>query len=147
MRQIQYFAISSLDTATLRKAVLRASALTAFTSALMIATANAAVVTQTQNIELASDNWLEIKSNRSAIAQRDVSAIDQSALEQAFLEEVNRARTNPKAYADRLEEIKQYYDGNEFKLPGQSPIRISEGVEAVDEAIEFLRNADPLPDL
>ncbi len=147
MRQIQGFAISSLDTATLRKAVLRASALTAFTSALIIATANAAIVTQPQNVELASDNWQEIKSNSSAIAQRDVSAIDQSALEQAFLEEVNRARTNPKAYADRLEEIKQYYDGNEFKLPGQSPIRISEGVEAVDEAIEFLRNADPLPAL
>ena len=147
MRQIQHFAISSLDTATLRKAVLRASALTAFTSALIIATANAAVVTQTQNIELASDNWQEIKSNRSAIAQRDVSAIDQSALEQAVLEEVNRARTNPEAYADWLEEMKQYYDGNGFKLPGQSPIRISEGVEAVDEAIDFLRDARPLPAL
>ncbi len=147
MRQIQCFAISSLDTATLRKAVLRASALTAFTSALIIATANAALVTQTQNIELASDNWQEIKSNRSAIAQRDVSAIDQSALEQAVLEEVNRARTNPEAYADWLEEMKQYYEDNGFKLPGQSPIRISEGVEAVDKAIEFLRDARPLPAL
>ena len=147
MRQIQCFAISSLDTATLRKAVLRASALTAFTSALIIATANAALVTQTQNIELASDNWQEIKSNRSAIAQRDVSAIDQSALEQAVLEEVNRARTNPEAYADWLEEMKQYYEDNGFKLPGQSPIRISEGVEAVDEAIDFLRDARPLPAL
>jgi uncharacterized protein YkwD len=70
-----------------------------------------------------------------------------SDLERQVLEEMNRARTDPQAYANWLESIKQYYYGNLLQLPGQPPIRTQEGVRAVDEAIRFLRAVSPLPPL
>ncbi|MDY6786232.1 MAG: CAP domain-containing protein [Cyanobacteriota bacterium] len=68
-------------------------------------------------------------------------------LERQAIAEMNRARTNPSAYADWLENIKQYYSGNVLQLPNQPPIRTQEGVQAVDEAIDVLRSLAPLPPL
>lgn len=81
------------------------------------------------------------------IAQNSVPVSTLSDLERQVLEEMNRARTNPGAYADWLESMKSYYYGNLLQLPGQQPIRTQEGVRAVDEAIRFLRSQPPLPPL
>ncbi|MEC4982893.1 MAG: CAP domain-containing protein [Oscillatoria sp. PMC 1068.18] len=70
-----------------------------------------------------------------------------SSLEREIVEEMNQARANPSAYAAQLEALKQYYDGNLLSLPGQTPLQTEEGVEAVEEAIAFLREAKPLPSL
>jgi len=70
-----------------------------------------------------------------------------SRLELQVVEEMNRARTNPRAYATWLEGMKQYYDGTVLKLPGQPPLRTQEGIRAVDDAIRFLRSQRPLPAL
>jgi uncharacterized protein YkwD len=70
-----------------------------------------------------------------------------SPIELAVIAETNRLRHDPKTYADELEHLKQYYDGQYLKLPGFPRIETVEGVAAVDEAIAALRNRDRLPQL
>ncbi len=67
-----------------------------------------------------------------------------SSLEQEIVEEMNRARQNPSAYARHLEELKSYFDKDLLKLPGKIPVRTREGAKAVEEAIAFLKRARPL---
>jgi uncharacterized protein YkwD len=75
------------------------------------------------------------------------NSLDRSVLEQAISEEMNRARTDPQAYADWLEEMKQYYDGVWLKLPGEKPIRTNQGLQALEDAVDFLKELAPLPPL
>lgn len=70
-----------------------------------------------------------------------------STLEQEIIAETNRVRANPKAYAAELEALKQYFDGNLLKLPGQTPMETEEGASVVDEAIQVLKATPPLPAL
>ena len=71
----------------------------------------------------------------------------QTGLETAILLEINRVRTNPQGYAQWLEEQRQYYDGIWLKLPGEKPIRTNKGLEALEEAIAFLKTQQPLSPL
>jgi uncharacterized protein YkwD len=75
------------------------------------------------------------------------TATNPSVLEQAIIKEINRARTDPEDYAAWLEDTKQYYDGVWLKLPGEKPVRTNKGLKALEEAVEFLRELDPLPPL
>jgi uncharacterized protein YkwD len=71
-----------------------------------------------------------------------------SPLEQEILDEMNLARMEPQRYATFVEEYKTYYKGNQLSIPGRSKALMTfEGVAAVDEAINFLRAAKPLPPL
>jgi uncharacterized protein YkwD len=72
------------------------------------------------------------------------SSTDFSALEQAIIQETNAARTNPTAYAAKLEKQTQYFDGDLLEIPGQTPLMTQEGVSAVNEAIQFLKSASPI---
>ncbi|NJK99236.1 MAG: hypothetical protein HC910_01240 [Spirulinaceae cyanobacterium SM2_1_0] len=67
-----------------------------------------------------------------------------SPFEVAVLREIDRARTNPNAYADWLERQRRYFDGNVLRLPRQAPIQTQEGMAALDDAIRFLRQARPI---
>lgn len=80
------------------------------------------------------------------IAQNSLSS-DRSMLEQAIAKEINRARTDPDGYAEWLEDLKQYYDGVWLKLPGEKPIRTNKGLQALEDAVDFLKELDPLPPL
>ena len=64
-----------------------------------------------------------------------------------ILEELNAARTNPKAYARYLETMRQYFDGNRYKRPGEITLVTKEGVSAVNEAIAFLHSVSPVKPL
>jgi uncharacterized protein YkwD len=69
-----------------------------------------------------------------------------SQLEKEIVDEMNLVRTEPQKYAAYVEEFKKYYDGNRLKLPGRAKaIVTNDGIAAVDEAINFLRGAQPLP--
>ena len=70
-----------------------------------------------------------------------------SSLEKEIVEEHNLARTHPDKYAAFLEEWKPYYDDKVLKRPGEPHIFTQEGVSAVEEAIRFLREAEPVPTL
>lgn len=70
-----------------------------------------------------------------------------STIEQDVIKEINLARANPAQYATYLEQFKRYYTGNRCAPPGQKEFVTNEGIGAVDEAIQFLRAAKPLPPL
>jgi uncharacterized protein YkwD len=76
------------------------------------------------------------------------SAAFLSQLEMEIIDEMNLARTDPQKYAAFVEEFKTYYNGNRLTIPGRKKaIATSDGIPAVDEAINFLRAAQPLPPL
>ncbi|MDQ6808145.1 MAG: CAP domain-containing protein [Verrucomicrobiota bacterium] len=60
---------------------------------------------------------------------------------------MNLARQNPQVYAGYVQELRATFDGNAMVLPGGTRLRTKEGVGAIDEAIRFLRSAQPLPPL
>lgn len=68
-----------------------------------------------------------------------------SAFEEQVLAEINKARTDPAAYAQTLREYRGYFEGNVVHLPGRDVgLRTREGVAAVDEAIAFLAKQQPM---
>lgn len=77
-----------------------------------------------------------------------LTAQSPSRLERAVLEETNRARANPAAYADHLEAMLSWFRGNVMHRPGSTVgVRTDEGPAAVREAIAFLRRQKPVPRL
>jgi uncharacterized protein YkwD len=65
----------------------------------------------------------------------------------AVIREMNLARQNPALYATFVQELRSRMSGNVLVLPGHTRIRTKEGTSALDDAIRFLRNAQPLPPL
>ena len=79
-----------------------------------------------------------------------------SPLEKDVVQEINRARTQPKAYAAFLEQLRPNYRGGRGQGPGQrttvtqggkTTLITAEGPKALDEAVAFLRSTPPLPPL
>jgi uncharacterized protein YkwD len=65
-----------------------------------------------------------------------------------IIAELNFARTNPSAYAQRLRSYRELYHGRIVRRPGENEnLMTKEGVAAVDEAIAFLARQPPLPPL
>jgi len=67
--------------------------------------------------------------------------------EAAVLVEQNRARQNPKMYAEYARDMLRRFDGNIYRHPNGSNIRTQEGVAAVREAIQYLEEVQPAPRL
>lgn len=65
----------------------------------------------------------------------------------AVIREMNLARQNPALYATFVEELKTGMSGNVLVLPGHTKLRTKEGTAALDEAIRFLRSAQPISPL
>jgi uncharacterized protein YkwD len=65
----------------------------------------------------------------------------------AVIQEMNRARQNPAAYAKHLEDLRAHFNGRYLLLPGQTRIYTKEGLGAVDEAIRFLQATKPIQPL
>ncbi len=76
----------------------------------------------------------------------DVETADYlSAPEKDLIREINLLRANPQQYIAHLEQMKKYYKGKDYQPPGQSQrLTTDEGAGAVDEAIGFLRTAQPV---
>ena len=72
---------------------------------------------------------------------------DDAASGRAVIREMNLARQNPALYATFVQELRSRMNGNVLVLPGKTRLRTKEGTAAVDEAIRFLQNAQPLPAL
>jgi uncharacterized protein YkwD len=70
-----------------------------------------------------------------------------SPLEAEIFEEMNLARTQPQQYAAFVEEYKKYFQGNQLAIPGRQALVTTEGVVAVNEAVNFLRASKPLAPL
>jgi uncharacterized protein YkwD len=83
----------------------------------------------------------------SALPVFAVEKDDDAASGRAVIREMNLARQNPAIYATLVQELRCRMSGNVVVLPGHTRIRTKEGTAAVDEAIRFLKNAQPLPPL
>jgi uncharacterized protein YkwD len=82
-----------------------------------------------------------------AASAKPAHAINRLDLAKAVIQQMNRARTDPQAYADFLETCRPYYNGRLLQIPGQVAIRTQEGVSALDEAIRVLRRTSPVAPL
>ncbi len=67
-----------------------------------------------------------------------------SDMEKEVVHEMNKARTNPKVYAEYLKSEREYYNGLEVNKPGETILQTNEGVAALDECIRFLETAVPV---
>ena len=65
-------------------------------------------------------------------------------MEREVVKELNLARTDPRYYVSHLKEMKRFFYGEEFRRPGEIPVRTEEGVTALVEAIRFLEKAKPV---
>jgi uncharacterized protein YkwD len=72
----------------------------------------------------------------SSVEPSTVSAV-------AVVREMNLARTNPAQYAAFVDEMRAYFRGDLLVMPGRMALRTKEGIAALDEAIRFLRRAQP----
>jgi uncharacterized protein YkwD len=70
-----------------------------------------------------------------------------SALELGVVAEMNRARANPRAYAQSLREWRRQFRGSKAQLAPGVFLQTQEGVTAVDEAIRVLGNTSTAPKL
>ncbi len=70
-----------------------------------------------------------------------------SAKEKETLDEINFARANPGAYLKFLQEFRKNFRGKQIHFPGGRILVTNEGVDALDDAIKFLRDVKPAPPL
>lgn len=76
------------------------------------------------------------------------TALHAQTLEDSVLAQINAARADPRAYAEKLRVYRGYFDGAVVYLPGDyNGILTREGTVVVDETIAFLDRQEPLPPL
>ena len=73
--------------------------------------------------------------------------LDFEGIEEEIFKAQNELRKNPKSYIEKLENSKKYYQNNILSKDKEIPIPTYEGISAVDEAINFLKNQEPVPEL
>ena len=64
-----------------------------------------------------------------------------------LLDEINSVRTDPNAYAKKVETYKGYLNGKKLKRPDGKTIETVEGVAAYDEALKYLYARKPVKPL
>lgn len=67
-----------------------------------------------------------------------------SPLEQRVIDETNKVRTNPQSYLPILEDYRRRFQGNKVKISNNTYLITQEGVQAVDEAIAYLKKVRPV---
>lgn len=70
--------------------------------------------------------------------------VNHEELRQKIFEEHNKLRTDPKSYIEVLEKHLTFYKGDVVYKTGEVPVQSHEGVNAVQNAIEFLRSQEPV---
>ena len=73
--------------------------------------------------------------------------IDYQQLAEELFQEHNNLRKDPKSYIEKLTKAESYYKDKIFRHPNEIPIETYEGSEGVRNAIEFLKNQNPVKEL
>ena len=73
--------------------------------------------------------------------------IDYQQLAEDIFQEHNKLRKDPKSYIEKLTKAENYYKDKIFRHPNEFPIESYEGVEGIKNAIEFLKNQEPVKEL
>lgn len=69
-----------------------------------------------------------------------MSNVDFKQLENDFLNELNKFRQDPKYVLPHLEQFTKNFKGDILYRPGEIPLQTAEGVNAVLECIEYIKN-------
>ena len=75
------------------------------------------------------------------------SEIDFQQLAEEIFQEHNKLRKDPKSYIEKLTKAENYYKDKIFRHPNEIPIETYEGVEGIKNAMEFLKNQEPVKEL
>ena len=75
------------------------------------------------------------------------SEIDFQQLAEEIFQEHNNLRKDAKSYIEKLTKAENYYKDKIFRHPNEIPIETYEGVEGIKNAIEFLKNQEPVKEL
>jgi len=82
------------------------------------------------------------KNERASMRESEDVCVERgvtiSAFEKEILAELNSCRTNPRAYASRINRLRKSYKKNFIQESGEIPIRTIEGKIGLDEAVQFL---------
>ena len=73
--------------------------------------------------------------------------INYQKIEQEIFKLQNEIRKDPQSYMEKLENSLKFYRNNILSRENEIPIPTYEGVEAVKDAITFLKNQQPVPEL
>ena len=73
--------------------------------------------------------------------------IDYAKIEEEIFNEQNKLRKNPKSYIQKLEKSLNYYQNNILSKENEIPIPTYEGINAVKNAINFLKSQEPVQEL
>ena len=74
------------------------------------------------------------------------SKFDYKNIEKEIFNSLNSLRKNPKSYISKLSNSIQYYTDLLCHKPNETPIQTNEGKYAVNVAINYLQQQDPLPE-
>ena len=70
------------------------------------------------------------------------------SFERDLVKELNELRRDPKGYSYKVMKYKDYLQGNILRIPGNKfGIKTEEGPAAYDEAISFLKTANPVEEM
>jgi len=85
---------------------------------------------------------------RPEIIDTAANALYLSPAERQVIAQINKARTDPAAYARAyLEPLRTLYQGKHLRYPGEIPILTQEGAAALEECIHALKAMQPLAPL
>eukprot|EP00746_Dinoflagellata_sp_MGD_P082059 gnl/MRDRNA2_/MRDRNA2_32590_c0_seq1.p1 gnl/MRDRNA2_/MRDRNA2_32590_c0~~gnl/MRDRNA2_/MRDRNA2_32590_c0_seq1.p1 ORF type:complete len:411 (-),score=71.56 gnl/MRDRNA2_/MRDRNA2_32590_c0_seq1:22-1254(-) len=87
------------------------------------------------------------KATPSSAHSEPYKLSDTAALELEILQELNRARTDPKTCSEEIRTRLQHFNGNKYFPPdrgGKTEVATKEGTAAVQDAITFLERCRPL---
>jgi len=73
--------------------------------------------------------------------------INYEEIEKEIFKKQNELRKNPKSYIEKLQNSLKFYNNYILLKEGEIPIPTYEGVEGVKNAINFLQNQNPVPEL
>lgn len=73
--------------------------------------------------------------------------IDYKQLSKDSFSEINLVRTNPYLFIFPLEQMAKLFSGDVLHIPGEIPLKTKEGVSAVYDCIEFLKQVKPVSSL
>lgn len=113
--------------------------------ALVAAIAFSPVLTVAQTTTVDKNSVAKTETNSTANqVPATVLKFKSSEMEQAILNEINIARTQPQVYIQYLENYKKQFKGNNVTLSKGLYLETKEGIVPVDETIEVLKNLPTL---